>query len=156
MYIIVWEFRLYMFHLFLPPACSCPINEVKFGFGLKGWAVAEFDGKVPVRLRPGNLGPMFPKLPWPRLPILPWGRLGMLLGPTVLMLLCGMIGGGLLRVRLDVKGFELTFWPGTGVTDVVMVLLCGGDFNWNTVYNLITDWLFKQKTVFPTQILTWF
>ena len=73
---------------------------------------------------------MFPKLACPRLPILPWAsRLGILLGPIVLMLLCGMIGGGLLRVRLDVKGLELTFCPGTGVTDVVIVLLCGGDFN---------------------------
>ena len=47
----------------------------------------------------------------------------------MLMLLCGMIGGGLLRVRLDVKGLELTFCPGTGVADVVIALLCGGDFN---------------------------
>ena len=53
----------------------------------------------------------------------------MLLGPMVFILLCGMIGGGLLRDRLDVKGLELTFWPGTGAAEVVMVLLCGGDFN---------------------------
>ena len=41
----------------------------------------------------------------------------------MLMLLCGIVGGGLLRVKLDVNGLELTFCPGIGAADEVRALL---------------------------------
>ena len=105
--------------MYIPPDCSCPTKELNFG--LKGCAAAELGGNVACRFIPGNLCPTFPSVPGP--------RLGRFVGATGFMFVCGIGGGGLFRVRLDVNGLELTFWPGIGAADVEMALLCGGDFS---------------------------